>query len=235
MSADRTGGCFVNSCCRIWLLLCQRMDLGGAAMIKITNKKLKHTINTVVITLAFVFAITAAVLITKSAVGSNEKLTGQTIKQSLSSISTLNAAEYYYTHVESYDSGNRKIGTFDIPFTNSKAIYTYSGTITAGINFSEIDVNISGKTITISMPKSAITGSELDPESLKQYYEQNNMFNPMTIERFNKMLVDIQQNEETAAVESGLLDKADTNLKTLIESFVKGAYDVEGYDIVFAD
>lgn len=164
------------------------------------------------------------------------RLSGQEIQHTLMNISTLNSAEYHYTHVESYDSGNRKLwDKFEIPHSNSEGVYSYDGRITAGIDFSQIEVNIDKKkkSIIISLPKSEITGSELDTGSLKSYYEKNNLFSPMTTAAFSNMIEDIKKEEEEKAKTNGLLTWADNNAQDLIRNFIESTYDTESYEIEF--
>ena len=72
--------------------------------------KISRDVRIVLFTLIFVFSIMVTFFIAKNIfVGSENKPSGQTIKHTLENISILNAAEYHYTHVEPYDSGNRKI------------------------------------------------------------------------------------------------------------------------------
>ena len=165
------------------------------------------------------------------------RLSGQEIQHTLMNISTLNSAEYHYTHVESYDSGNRKIlwDSFEIPLSKSEGVYSYDGKITAGIDFSQIEVNIDNKnkSIIISLPKSDITGSELDTGIMKSYYEKNNLFNPMNAAAFSNMIEDIKKEEEDKAKTNGLLTWADNNAQNLIKNFIENTYDTNSYEIEF--
>ena len=55
----------------------------------------------------------------------------------------------------------------DIPFTNSKYIYSYGITIKAGFDFNEIEWNEKGNTIEVKLPEVKILSSEIDQDSSK--------------------------------------------------------------------
>lgn len=192
---------------------------------------IKRDIIVVIVTLLVVVAVWGAKTFFEN------RLSGQEFQHTLMNISTLNSAEYHYTHVESYDSGNRKIlwDRFEIPLSKSEGVYSYDGKITAGIDFSQIEVNIDNKnkSIIISLPKSDITGSELDTGSMKSYYEKNNLFNPMNAAAFSNMIEDIKKEEEEKAKTNGLLTWADNNAQNLIKNFIENTYDTNGYEIEF--
>lgn len=221
---------------RVWLSFHNGLDVRKTVEI-MKKMKISRDVRIVLFTLIFVFSIMVTFFIAKNIfVGSENKPSGQTIKHTLENISILNAAEYHYTHVEPYDSGNRKIfwNTFEVPLTNSEGVYSYQGTITAGIDFSQIEVSCddNSNSIVIIMPEAKITGSELDHSSLRSYYEKNNLFNPMNVISFSGMIDKIKKEEEKTAQESGLLTCAENNAKKLIEAFIRSTYDIDGYEII---
>lgn len=159
-------------------------------------------------------------------------LSGKTIAYSLNKLGQLKTAEYHYTHVENYDS-DRIINGFAVPFTNAKFIYSYDGVVSAGIDFSKIQVDKKEHTISITLPSAQIIGSEIDEESFKLYDERNNIFNPIGVKDINDSFANMKSIEETNAIDKGLLIWADDNAKTLIKSFIQNTYDSEDYEIIF--
>lgn len=172
-------------------------------------------------------------IIKDGAVEKRVNLSGKTLKYSLNNLGILETAEYHYTHVETYDS-SRTINGFAVPFTNAKFVYSYDGVISAGLDFSQIDVEKKENVITIKLPKAEIRSSEIDEDSFKLYDETNNIFNPIGVKDVNDSFADMKKSEENAAVEKGLLLWADDNAKVLVESFLKNAFDVSEYEIKFA-
>ena len=161
------------------------------------------------------------------------QISGETIRSSMANIGELCTAEYNYTHVEQVDS-SREIKGFKIPFTTSMFIYSYDGTIKAGIDFKkiQIDKNDTKKLITVKLPDVKIISSEVHHDSFQLYDEKNNIFNPISVADVADSLVDLENSEKEKSIGDGLLDKAKTNAITLIENFMHGSYDVGEYDII---
>lgn len=200
--------------------------------------KISRDIKTVSLTLLFVFSIALTFAISRNiAMNGERKVSGETIKQSLVNISNLNTAEYYYTHVEPYNSGNRKIfwETIPVPNTHSEGVYSYKGVVVAGIDFSKIEVEVDkqAKKINILLPEASITDSHPDDTSLKTYYERISIFNPVTMITYSDLSKKVDEAEREEAIENGLLIRANENAKMQIESFVRAMYDVTDYKIVF--
>ena len=159
-------------------------------------------------------------------------ISGKTIESGLNNIGKLSTAEYYYTHVESFDS-SKEINGIKIPFTNSKFVYSYDGTICAGIDFTKIEVekDDENKKITVVLPEVEIISSEIDQDSFKLYDEKNNIFNQYSVSDVASSLKDLKTSEEERAVEKGLFNRAKENAQSLVENFMKGSYNVEDYEI----
>lgn len=160
------------------------------------------------------------------------EISGETIRAGIANIGKLCTAEYSYTHVERVDS-SKEIKGFEIPFTTSTFIYSYDGTIMAGIDFTkiQIDKNDIEKEITVTLPDVEIISSEVDQDSFELYDEKNNIFNPITVTEVADSFADLKNSEEQKAIDEGLLDRARANAITLVENFMRGSYDVGDYNI----
>lgn len=155
---------------------------------------------------------------------------GETITSGIRELGELNTAEYYFSRTESVQNTKQldlnKIGInfkTNIPLTTNSFTYSYDGEIKAGIDFSKVEVSVDNenKTITVTLPASAITNSVIDPDSYKLYSVTNNILNPINPDDFALSLADLIHTEEANAIEKGLLDRADKNAEDLISKFVK--------------
>ena len=173
-------------------------------------------------------------------------ITGEEIQSGINNIGELNTAEYYFTRVEEVKS-NRKVDleiigikiNFDIPGTANGFTYKYDGEIKAGINFEDVKVekDDDAKTIVVKSPKATITNSNVDPDSYEFYVNDNNILNPINPKDYAVSFAELIHAEETKAIESGLLTKAEDNAKTMLENFVKNSYGCEDFttEVVFED
>lgn len=159
-------------------------------------------------------------------------ISGKTIEAGLNNIGKLSTSEYYYTHVATYDS-SKEIKGFKIPFTTSKFIYSYDGTICAGIDFTQIDVqkDDTNKKITVTLPAVEIISSEVEQDSFKLYDDKNSIFNPYDVTDFAVSFAELKTSEEKKAIENGLFSHAKENAKSIVENFMKGSYNVGDYEI----
>lgn len=160
------------------------------------------------------------------------EISGETIRSSMANIGKLCTAEYSYTHVEHVDS-SREIKGFKIPFTTSRFIYSYDGTVMAGIDFTKIQIDKDDmeKTITVTLPDVEVISSDVDQDSFQLYDEKNNIFNPISVTDVADSFTDLKNSEEKKAIEKGLFDRARANAILLVENFMRGSYDVEDYEI----
>ncbi len=159
-------------------------------------------------------------------------ISGDTIRDGLSDIGELATEEYYFTRVETYDS-SKNINGFKVPFTQSRFVYSYDGVVKAGINFADIEVDKDDlkKVITVTLPESKILDCNIDTDTFEVYDEKNSIFNPVTITDFNDSLDEMLKAAQDDAVEKGVLERADTNARLIIRSFIQSSYDVGEYYI----
>ena len=162
-------------------------------------------------------------------------ITGEMIEEKLRDIGELATEEYTYTEVGTFDS-NKSVQIFgrdvNLPLTQSKFIYSYDGTIKAGIDFARITVEKDeiSKIITVTLPKARILSSELDEESFQLYDEKNNIFNPYSVSDVNDTNREIKTHAEEKAISKGLLKRAGSNAETMVYGLLRSAY-VEALDV----
>lgn len=159
-------------------------------------------------------------------------ISGDIIKAGLADIGELATEEYYFTEVETYDS-SKKYKDFKLPFTTSRFVYSYDGTIKAGIDFAQIEVNKddSKKVITVTLPKSRILSSEVDEDSFQIYDEKRSIFNPVSVSDFNAANSELKKKAEEDALDRGVLEKADENAVVLVKNFLMSTYEISDYKI----
>ncbi len=164
------------------------------------------------------------------------EITGEIISESLRDVGELITEEYWFTQVATYDSAKSAQLfniTFDIPLTRTRFVYSYDGVIRAGVDFSQIEVEKDDlkRLITVYLPKPYIIGSEVDFDSFELYDEQSSIFNPVSVRDVNDTNKTLLRTAEKAALDKGLLERADKNAETLLKNFLRGGYGVPEYVI----
>ena len=159
-------------------------------------------------------------------------LTGETIQSGLRDIGKLCTAEYYFTHVETFESQIDLFG-LKIPGTKSSYVYSYDGKILAGVDFTKITVDKDdrSKTILISFPKAEIISTDIDQDSFTLYGEKKGLFNPFEVEDFALSQSDMVRIEEERALNDGLLKRAEENAEQILSNFLVGTFELERYTI----
>lgn len=162
-------------------------------------------------------------------------VTTDDIEGKISSIGELSTAEYVYTITQTADKAAFELLNIKIPFTSSRIVYSYSGTIKAGVDFSKIKARADSGTgtIHITLPESTILSNELDNDSLTVYDEKNSIFNRFSFSDMNASQADLKQTAEQSALEKGLLETADANARVLIEKTVSSMYGNGDYSVIF--
>lgn len=159
-------------------------------------------------------------------------LSGETIQSGLREIGKLCTAEYDFTHVETFESQKDLFG-LKIPGTKASYVYSYDGTIMAGVDFTRISVekDDAKMRITIHFPKVEIISSEIDMDSFTLYGEKKSIFNPFEVEDFALTQSDMIRMELDKAVEDGILDRAAENAEQILINFLTGTFDLDRYEI----
>jgi len=161
-------------------------------------------------------------------------ITAEVVEGQLRDVGELASEEYAYREVATFDS-TKSVQIFghelSLPLTQSRFIYSYEGTIRAGIDFAQIraEVDESTKQIRVILPASRILSSELDETSFELYDEQNNIFNPFSVKDVNETNRALKENAERRALDGGLLERADANARTMVRSLLQNAWDLGEY------
>ena len=142
----------------------------------------------------------------------------------------------YCTMVEDTEAARDLFGV-EIPFTQSRLIYSYDVIVRAGLDFGQIEWSVDepNKVIEVKLPEIKVLNSELDTESFKLYLEDESIFRRISMEENNDSMIEMEENACRQAVGNGLLDEARANAEAILRSFFAGVYDLEKYEIVFTD
>lgn len=132
---------------------------------------------------------------------------------------------------------NRKIfEKFEIPFTESRKMFSYIVQVDAAINFEEIsieDINESTKTIKVKLPHAKVYNATPDLKSFKSYIDSESLFSRIDSEKYNEALKDLTNQGKQDAIDNGILEKADENGKNIIESFIKSNKKYKEYNVEY--
>lgn len=160
-------------------------------------------------------------------------VTSDTIKSALNGISELVTQEYTYRNADKKESSDTWVFGWERPFSGKSIIITYDGVIKAGINFSDIkiDVDDDKHTVTITLPKSEITDNNIPQETIEIVEVKDGLFNELTHEDYNDFVAEQKIVMQNKAIEQGLLTKADEEARKLVTAIVSVLPGMEEYKL----
>ena len=141
----------------------------------------------------------------------------------------------YCTEVNVSEESRTLFGV-EIPFTQSKNIFSYDVEIRAGLDFREVEWSLDeeGKAITVLLPSTQVLSSQVIFDSFQLYHEDESIFRPITLEETNAATNSLVETAKTDAVANGLLDNARENAEALLTAFLQSELDLSDYEIEFS-
>lgn len=144
-------------------------------------------------------------------------------------ISELTTAELTYTGLVKYEDG-------EIPFLTKKGFsMIYTATAKAGINFSDIEVQVDDDKVTVILPQADILSVQVDADSIQFYDEQYALFNPNEktdiTDTISKAEADVYENMDI----TGLKNKANNQTKELITEFLKDSIGERDLEVIISE
>ena len=107
----------------------------------------------------------------------NSDLIGERLKY----IGDLVSLEYYYKNVSSLEKEKFNVLGVSIPFTAGRAILSYEGVLKYGITVGDVDIDVSGGRVTLTIPESRVISHEMPEDNIEIFDSGRNVFNPVTI------------------------------------------------------
>ena len=115
-------------------------------------------------------------------------------------------------------------------FGSTNAIeITCRGSVKVGYNLQDIVVKVDDDKIYISIPEAQINDNYVIWDSV-ECRESNNIFNPIEFAQYQELIDEIEENGLKAVTDEGIYQRAEKNLKVLIEAFLS---EFDDYEIVY--
>ena len=159
------------------------------------------------------------------------QITGDLLASRLRSVQELVTVSYYYTNMGRFENQVDFYG-WKVPFTTKSFIVSYDGVIKAGVDLDRLQVTVGDEEITVTLPESRIISHEIPEDSLEVFDESDNLFNHITIEDYTAFTRDQKSAMEQRAVDGGLLDRADQEARTAVNSLLGIMPGLEDYTLV---
>jgi len=195
---------------------------------KFSDWLVKQTTKKFLLLLTLVIAIIVLSFSTRKIFSSESKTT----KLGFEDIGELVTQVAYCSEVNVTDVSRDLFGV-EIPFTQSKYIYSYDIEIKAGFDFQKIRYTVNDNTIKVTLSNPYIISSDLKEDTFKVYHESESIFRTIHIDEINESLKSLKEQAIKNAINNGLFDNAKINAERLLTAFFSGEYDMEKYEIQF--
>ncbi len=170
----------------------------------------------------------------KAASEKNTNVTVQTqiLQDGLEDMGFLVTQEYYFTQVETYTK-EKTILKFLTSY--AEFVYSYDGTVYAGVDFSRIRISTdqTEKTIHVTLPDAELQSVSIDRDTFRIYSEKEHLWNKLTLEDYNASLEAYEKAAEEQALARGVLDQAGQQAEELVTTFIHGFEEAKDYKVVF--
>lgn len=156
-----------------------------------------------------------------------ETITVLDVKSTLKEISEFSTYECEYTVTYGKDSDRRIGKDMKIPGTTNNITLTCDGIVKVGYDVNDIDVDVDENTIYISLPEKAKVNDNYIIWDTVEVDEKNNILNPIEFPQYKTLIGEIEEMGLEEAEFNGIYDKAEENLKIIIEGFLSKYKDYE--------
>lgn len=148
-------------------------------------------------------------------------ITSDTIMEEIRQVRELVVLEYHYKNVGELKD-QKDFRGIPLPFTGRRILYTFKGTIKAGVNVGKIVpvVDEETKTVVLTVPEGKIISHEIPPEDVKPYDESVGLFSNFSMIDYSNLLADRKAEVQREFVQEGYLEdvqrEAGETLKALL-------------------
>jgi hypothetical protein len=158
----------------------------------------------------------------------------KTTNLGLKNIGELATQAGYFTSVQTINK-SRNIFGIQIPGTQSNYIYSFDGTIKAGIDFQDIKIETDDlrHIIRVTFPEFKILSTEIKDDSFVLYNDGANLFTSLKVQDVQTGNAALKESARETAIRNGILDNARSNAEVLIRGFLAGSYDLTSYTVEF--
>lgn len=137
---------------------------------------------------------------------------------------------YPYTDCERFASSHQ-IDDWQVPFTEKAFTMKWNGTVTAGIDLNRVSIKLdkTGEKLIVTIPKADVIDVQIDKDSFELLDEQNNIFNPISMDDLLKLDMTLEEDIKACALENGLLVTAQQNARIYITDILRSSEEIGSY------
>lgn len=162
-------------------------------------------------------------------------LTISTVQDVLRPTAALITNQYRYTAADIYDDYKKFFG-LNLPFTNSKAVFTFKGTMSIGIDLQELSYEIDNdnKNIHIILPEIGILSHDIDLNSFQFPFEKESIFNPKEMSDYVGALEQLKAKQAELVInDQEYMSDAQYTTQAVLKLFLANSEFTKDYTVTF--
>ena len=159
-------------------------------------------------------------------------ITSDLLGERLRSAQELATVAYYYTNMGRFENHVDFYG-WKVPLTTKSFIVSYDGVIKAGVDLGgvEVEVDETGKTVTVTLPDSGILSHEIPEDSIEVFDESDNVLNRISITDYTSFTGDQKEAMEQRAKDNGLLTSAEEKAREAVDTLLRYLPGMDAYTL----
>lgn len=187
----------------------------------------------------FKYGIICLILLATASIGvmfgSSISSQHETVDFGLENVGVLVTQTAHVTEVSDTKVNRDFFKLFDIPFTESRQIFSVRVDVDASVDFGEITYKQDNdkKTVIVTVPHADIYKATLIDDSFKIYLDDESLFSRIDLKTHNEAREELKEEAIKTAKNNGILEAADKNAQALIERFIKSNRAYKDYKVFF--
>ena len=165
------------------------------------------------------------------------KVDAATIREVIAPAAKLISYEYFYTDADQYEKSAHFFGSnIKVPFTTDRSIFTYAGTISAGVDLSTANIEADDvkKLVTVTLGAPKVLAHQLDLDSFQIYDVKNSIFTTVNLRDYVDMQAALmKKQEEKLAVNTDFWQKLEENTKSILDGLIKSSGAAADYTVIY--
>ena len=159
----------------------------------------------------------------------------KTTKLGLKDVGELVTQTAYLSIIQDNKEHRELFNLFEIPFTESRQIFSYDIEIDASVDFTQVSYTHKKEKneIVVKLPHAKIYKATLQTDSLKVYLDQESLFSRIDLTEHNEALKTMEEQGIKDAEENGILDAADKNAQRIIDGMIKSNNEYKDCNIIY--
>lgn len=181
--------------------------------------------NLIKILAAFLFVFSV------SGCASNEQKINKTLEvKDMRTIAELATVECYFHNVAKSDQPTGKVWYEFLKKENIRFWVEYEGVVTVGVKADELNIEVNGENVKITLPKAVVLDAKIDDTTLTKdsFIYDKNSEKPTAEQETTAIECAQQEMISVAEANKTLLKSAEDNAKELLENYVKSISEVTG-------